>query len=70
MILWKKFGVVHVGTTDGGWRYEIRRRRGVRWYCLTVRNERGNEVCCRVGFRSVCSAKAAAEASGRGVEVA
>ena len=70
MILWKKYGVLHVGTTDSGRRFEIRRDRGRRWYSMTVRNERGNEVCCRVGFRSVCSAKAAAEASERGVEVA
>jgi hypothetical protein len=60
MILWRRYGAVHVGTTDCGLRFEVRRRRGDRCYSLSTRTAAGGEREWCTGYQSVSAAQVAA----------
>lgn len=60
MILWRKYGVVWVGTTDSGLRFEVRRRAGDRCYSLSMRTARGGEAAYSTGYRSIRAAQVSA----------
>ncbi len=56
MIQWKKYGTVHIGTTDCGLRFEVSRRRGDRCWSLQVRRGEWS-----TGYQFVRAAKVAAK---------
>lgn len=60
MIIWKRHGAVHVGTTDCGLRFEVRRRPGARCYSLSTRTAGGSEREWSDGYQSVRAAQVAA----------
>jgi len=60
MIAWKKYGVVHIGTTDCGLRFEVRRQRCDRCYSLSTRTSGGGEREWCGGYQSVHAAQMAA----------
>jgi len=60
MILWRKYGRVHIGTTDCGLRFEVRRHAGDRCYSLSIRTAGGGEVGHSTGYRSVRAAQVSA----------
>lgn len=66
MILWKKYGTVHVGTTDCGLRFEVRRYAGDRCYSLSMRTAGGGEAEHSTGYRSVRTAQVSALVTAAG----
>jgi hypothetical protein len=60
MILWKRYGTVHIGTTDCGLRFEVRRYAGERCYSLSMRTAGGGEAERSTGYQSVRAAQVAA----------
>jgi hypothetical protein len=68
MIHWQRYGLLHVGTTDCGLRFEVRRRPGERCYSLTTCDERGRAIEHAVGYESTAAAKAAAAITAAGMQ--
>jgi len=60
MITWKKYGAIHVGTTDIGVQFEVTRRSGNRYYSLSQRHVSGGDREWCHGYQSVRAAKVAA----------
>ena len=70
MILWKQYGVVHIGMTDCGLRFEVWRLAGDRCYSLSMRTAGGGEAGWSTGYQSVRAAQVAALVTAAGLRKA
>lgn len=70
MIQWSKYGTIHVGTTDCGLRFVVKRWHDARCYEMSVQNSEGKQIERTIGHASVRAAKVAAMVTEAGLRKA
>ena len=70
MIQWNKHGTIHVGTTECGLRFIVKRWHDARCYQMSVQTSKGKQVERTIGHASVRAAKVAALVTAAGLRKA